>query len=135
MLKYGAVRCKIEAKVRQIPRLGKKITFLLFCPIFHGFHLSCWILHMIRNGYLIMIIYYLMMVHIRNRGFSIGVLLCSAAQGCRKIWNWGGGALCVEMGFYTESRCNMNVWVHFCKILLVFEICYWPRVKWMPGKS
>ena len=51
------------------------------------------------------------------------------------------GALCVEMGFYAdiswESRCNIeiNVWAHFYKLLLVFEVPYWPRVKWMPGKS
>ena len=49
--------------------------------------------------------------------------------------------LCVEMGFYAdiswESRCNIeiNVWAHFYKILLVFEVPYWPRVKGMPGKS
>ena len=44
----------------------------------------------------------------------------------------GVGALCVEMGFYAniswESRCNIkiNVWAHFYKILLVFEVPYWP---------
>ena len=44
-------------------------------------------------------------------------------------------ALCVEMGFYAdiswESRCNIeiNVWAHFYKILLVFEVSYQPRVK------
>ena len=52
-----------------------------------------------------------------------------------------GGALCVEMGFYTdiswESRWNIeiNVWAHFYKILLVFEVPYRPRVKWMSGKA
>ena len=36
----------------------------------------------------------------------------------------GGGALCVEMGFYVdiswESRCNIEikVWAHFYKILV-----------------
>ena len=50
----------------------------------------------------------------------------------------GGGALCVEMGFYAdiskESRCNfeINVWTHFYKILLVFEVPQRPRVKGMP---
>ena len=39
-------------------------------------------------------------------------------------------ALCVEMGFYSdisrESRYNIeiNVWAHFYKILLVFEVPY-----------
>ena len=52
-----------------------------------------------------------------------------------------GGALYVEMGFYAdiswESRCGIeiNVWAHFYKILLVFEVLYRPRVKWMPVKS
>ena len=60
-------------------------------------------------------------------------------QGCRS--RKGGGALCVEMGFYADiswkSRCNIeiNVWVHFYKILLVCEVPYRPRVKWMPGKA
>ena len=50
-------------------------------------------------------------------------------------------ALCVEMEFYAdiswESRCSIeiNVWDHFYKILLVFEVPYWPQVKGMPGKS
>ena len=50
-------------------------------------------------------------------------------------------ALCVEMGVYVdiswESRCNIeiNVWAHFYKILLVFEVPYRPQVKGMPGKS
>ena len=41
--------------------------------------------------------------------------------------------LCVEMGFYGdvswESRCNIekNVWAHFYKILLVFEVLHWPE--------
>ena len=39
--------------------------------------------------------------------------------------------LWVEMEFYTDIEIN----VHFFKILLVFEIPYWPRVKGMPGKS
>ena len=45
--------------------------------------------------------------------------------------------LCVEMGFYAdiswESRCNIeiNVWAHFYKILLVFEVPYQPQVKGM----
>ena len=45
------------------------------------------------------------------------------------------------MGFYTdislESRCKIeiHVWAHFYKILLVFEVPYWPRVKEMPGKK
>ena len=49
--------------------------------------------------------------------------------------------LCVEMGFYAdiswESRWNIerNVWAHFYKILLVFEVPYQPWVKRMPGKS
>ena len=40
------------------------------------------------------------------------------------------GALCVEMVFYGdiswESGCNIeiNVWTHFYKILLVFEVPY-----------
>ena len=40
----------------------------------------------------------------------------------------GGGALCVEMGFYVdislESRSNIeiNVWANLYKILLVFEV-------------
>ena len=36
-----------------------------------------------------------------------------------------------------ESRCNIeiNVWAHFYKILLLFEVPYWPRVKGMPVKS
>ena len=44
-------------------------------------------------------------------------------------------------GFYVdiswESRCNVeiNVWAHFCKILLVFEVPYWPWVKRMPEKA
>ena len=51
---------------------------------------------------------------------------------------WRGGALCVEMGFYTdiscESRCNIeiNVWAHFYKILLVFEVPYQP---WVIGEA
>ena len=51
----------------------------------------------------------------------------------------GRGALCVEMVLYAdiswESRCNIeiNVWAHFYKILLVFEVPYRPGVKWMPG--
>ena len=42
-------------------------------------------------------------------------------------------SLCVEMGFYAniswKSRCNIeiNVWAHFYKILLVFEVPYWPQ--------
>ena len=42
----------------------------------------------------------------------------------------GGGALCVEMGFYAdiswEARCNIeiNFCPHFYKILLVFEVPY-----------
>ena len=38
------------------------------------------------------------------------------------------------MGFYVdilmESRCNIeiNVWVHFHNILLVFKVPYWPQV-------
>ena len=86
-----------------------------------------------------------------SRGFTTRVLkamfVCcselsrtndSTGQGRR---NWGAGALCVEMGFYADiswkSRCNIeiNVWAHFYKILLVFEVPYWPRVKKMPGKS
>ena len=53
----------------------------------------------------------------------------------------GGGALCVEMGFYAdiswESRRNIeiNVCGHFHTILLVFEVPYRPWVKWMPEKS
>ena len=52
----------------------------------------------------------------------------------------GRGALCVEMVLYAdiswESRCNIeiNVWAHFHKILLVFEVPYQPWVKGMPGK-
>ena len=52
-----------------------------------------------------------------------------------------GGTLCVDLGFYTdiswESRCNIeiNIWAHFYKILLVFEVPYRPRVKGMPEKS
>ena len=54
-----------------------------------------------------------------------------------------GGALFVEMGFYAdiswESKCNIkiNVWAHFYKILLVYEVTYYPKpqVKWMTGKS
>ena len=40
----------------------------------------------------------------------------------------GGGALCVELGFYADiswkSRCKfeINVGAHFCKIFLVFEV-------------
>jgi hypothetical protein len=36
-----------------------------------------------------------------------------------------------------ESRWNIeiNVWPHFYKILLVFEVPYWPRAKGMPGKN
>ena len=51
------------------------------------------------------------------------------------------GPLCVEMGFYTdiswESRCyiEINIWAQFYKILLLFEVPYWPGVKAMPGKS
>jgi hypothetical protein len=58
-----------------------------------------------------------------------------------KIQDRRNGALCVEMGFYAdiswESRRNIeiNVWAHFYKILLVFEVPYWPQVKWMPEKS
>ena len=43
------------------------------------------------------------------------------------------------MGFYAdiswESRCGIeiNVWPHFYKILLVFEVPNQPRVKWMPA--
>ena len=43
------------------------------------------------------------------------------------------------MGFYAdiswESSCNIeiNVWTHFCKILL--DVPYQTRVKGMPGKS
>ena len=50
-------------------------------------------------------------------------------------------ALCVEMGFYSdiswESRYNIeiNVWAHFYKILLVFEVSFQPWVKGMSGKS
>ena len=52
-----------------------------------------------------------------------------------------GGALCVEMGFYTdiswESRCiiEINVWTHFYEIFLVLEVLYKPKVQEMPGKS
>ena len=48
---------------------------------------------------------------------------------------------CVEMGFYEdiswESKCNIeiNVWAQFNKIVLVFEVPYWPQDKGMPGKS
>ena len=55
--------------------------------------------------------------------------------------NEAGGALCVEVGFYAdiswESRHNIeiNVWAHFNKILLAFEVPYRPRVNWMPEKS
>ena len=51
------------------------------------------------------------------------------------------GPLCVEMGFYAdiswESRCyiEINIWAHFYKILLLFEVPYRPGVKAMPGKS
>ena len=47
----------------------------------------------------------------------------------------------VEMGFYVDiswkSRCNIeiNVWVHFYKILLVVEVLHQPRVKGMPRKN
>ena len=50
-------------------------------------------------------------------------------------------ALCVEMGFYSdiswESRYNieMNVWAHFYKIFLVFEVAHWTQVKIMPEKA
>ena len=34
-------------------------------------------------------------------------------QGWRKVWIFGGGALCVEVGFYMEisweSRCNIEI--------------------------
>ena len=71
--------------------------------------------------------------------FSKSEVILTCVQWC---WNWGAGegALCVDMGFYEdiswESRCNIeiNVWPHFYKILLVFEVPYRPWVKGMPQK-
>ena len=54
---------------------------------------------------------------------------------CRKLstvcWNGvlGRHFLGIKMEHWN------NVWAHFYKILLVFEVPYWPRVKGMPGKS
>ena len=51
---------------------------------------------------------------------------------CLRAVGNGGGALCVQMGFYAdisrESRCGIeiNVCAHFYKILLVFEVPYQP---------
>ena len=73
------------------------------------------------------------------------------SQGRRKVWKsvmpvfFLVGIIpppqCVEMGCYAgiswESKCNIEIDVcaHFYKILLVFEVPYQPRVKWLPGKS
>ena len=61
--------------------------------------------------------------------------------GFSPLWNLRGGALYVEMGFNAdiswESRCNIeiNVWAHFYKILLVFEVPYRPQDKAKTTKS
>ena len=68
-------------------------------------------------------------------------LVVNISQGRRWLLKTGGGALCVEMGFYTdiswESRCNIEINVRACfyKILLVFEVPYRTQVKGMPQTS
>ena len=53
----------------------------------------------------------------------------------------GGWPRSILVGFYAdifwESRCSIriNVWHHFYKILLVFDVHYQVRVKVMSGKS
>ena len=62
-------------------------------------------------------------------GPPIGPLNSKAPSHC--VLKWG-----FTWDIFWESRCNieMNVWAHFLKILLVFEVPYGPRVKMMPGK-
>ena len=62
------------------------------------------------------------------------------SKGRRKVCKSRGGTVC-WMGFYVdiswESRCSseINVWINFYQILLVFEVPSWLQVKRMSGNS